>query len=45
MVFGGTLRAGGTSSVTNAHQVDRGYGRIDDRLRALGARITREPGA
>jgi UDP-N-acetylglucosamine enolpyruvyl transferase len=29
----------------NAHQVDRGYERIDARLRALGARITREPGA
>jgi UDP-N-acetylglucosamine enolpyruvyl transferase len=29
----------------NAHQVDRGYERIDERLRSLGARITREPGA
>jgi UDP-N-acetylglucosamine enolpyruvyl transferase len=25
--------------------VDRGYERIDERLRSLGARITREPGA
>jgi UDP-N-acetylglucosamine enolpyruvyl transferase len=28
----------------NAHQVDRGYERIDERLRALGARIAREAG-
>jgi UDP-N-acetylglucosamine enolpyruvyl transferase len=28
----------------DAHQVDRGYERIDERLRSLGARITREPG-
>jgi UDP-N-acetylglucosamine enolpyruvyl transferase len=26
-------------------EVDRGYERIDERLRSLGARITREPGA
>jgi UDP-N-acetylglucosamine enolpyruvyl transferase len=31
--------------IMNAHQVDRGYERIDERLRSLGARITREPGA
>jgi UDP-N-acetylglucosamine enolpyruvyl transferase len=29
----------------NAHQVDRGYERIDERLLALGARITRGTGA
>ena len=29
----------------NAHQVDRGYERIDERRRSLGTRITREPGA
>ena len=39
------LCARGTSSIMNAHQVDRGYERIDERLRSLGARITREPGA
>jgi len=38
------LCARGTSSIMNAHQVDRGYERIDERLRSLGARITREPG-
>jgi len=44
-LIGAALCARGTSSIMNAHQVDRGYERIDERLRALGARITREPGA
>jgi len=35
------LCADGRSVIMNAHQVDRGYERIDDRLRALGAEITR----
>lgn len=35
------LCARGRSVIMNAHQVDRGYERIDERLRALGARITR----
>ena len=35
------LCANGRSVIMNAHQVDRGYERIDDRLRALGAEITR----
>lgn len=35
------LCAHGRSVIMNAHQVDRGYERIDERLRALGARITR----
>ena len=35
------LCAEGQSVIMNAHQVDRGYERIDDRLRALGADITR----
>jgi UDP-N-acetylglucosamine 1-carboxyvinyltransferase len=35
------LCAEGESRIMNAHQVDRGYERIDDRLRALGARIRR----
>jgi len=45
IVFGAALCAGGTSSIMNAHQVDRGYERTDERLRSLGARITRAPGA
>jgi UDP-N-acetylglucosamine 1-carboxyvinyltransferase len=36
------LCARGTSRIRNAHQIDRGYERIDERLRALGARITRD---
>jgi UDP-N-acetylglucosamine 1-carboxyvinyltransferase len=35
------LCAEGRSLIMNAHQVDRGYERIDERLRALGARIQR----
>lgn len=35
------LCAEGRSVIMNAHQVDRGYERIDARLRALGARIER----
>jgi UDP-N-acetylglucosamine 1-carboxyvinyltransferase len=35
------LCARGTSVIRNAHQIDRGYERIDDRLRHLGARLTR----
>jgi UDP-N-acetylglucosamine 1-carboxyvinyltransferase len=33
--------AGGTSAINNARQIERGYERIDERLNALGARITR----
>jgi UDP-N-acetylglucosamine 1-carboxyvinyltransferase len=36
------LCARGRSVILNAHQVDRGYERIDERLRSLGAEITRE---
>jgi UDP-N-acetylglucosamine 1-carboxyvinyltransferase len=36
------LCARGTSVIRNAGQIDRGYERIDERLRALGARITRD---
>jgi UDP-N-acetylglucosamine 1-carboxyvinyltransferase len=41
------LCADGTTEIGNIRQIDRGYERIDDRLRALGARIERrgEPGA
>ena len=35
------LCAEGTSVIQNIHQIDRGYARIDERLGALGAKITR----
>jgi UDP-N-acetylglucosamine 1-carboxyvinyltransferase len=35
------LCAEGRSLIMNAHQVDRGYERIDERLRSLGAQIER----
>ncbi|MBC7894094.1 MAG: UDP-N-acetylglucosamine 1-carboxyvinyltransferase, partial [Cytophagaceae bacterium] len=35
--------ADGTSTINNASQIERGYERIDERLNALGARITRIP--
>ena len=35
------LCADGTSEIGNVRQIDRGYERIDDRLRGLGARIDR----
>ncbi len=38
------LGAEGTSTLHNIHQIERGYERIDERLRALGARIRREEG-
>jgi UDP-N-acetylglucosamine 1-carboxyvinyltransferase len=37
------LCARGTSTIKNVGQIDRGYARIDERLNALGARITRVP--
>jgi UDP-N-acetylglucosamine 1-carboxyvinyltransferase len=33
--------AEGTTEIGNVRQIDRGYERIDERLRSLGARITR----
>ena len=36
------LCAKGESIIHNVNQIDRGYERIDERLNALGARITRE---
>lgn len=36
------LSAKGTSTIQNIDQIDRGYENIDQRLRALGAKITRE---
>lgn len=35
------LSARGNSIIHNVHQIDRGYERIDERLNALGAEITR----
>src|SRR6201993_5032541 len=35
--------ATGTSTINNADQIERGYERIDERLNALGAKITRVP--
>ena len=37
------LCAEGTSEIGNIRAIDRGYERIDERLRALGARIERIP--
>ena len=37
------LCAKGVSEIGNIRQIDRGYERIDERLRALGARIERVP--
>jgi UDP-N-acetylglucosamine 1-carboxyvinyltransferase len=38
------LCAEGTSTIGNVQQIDRGYERIDERLRGLGARIERVDG-
>jgi UDP-N-acetylglucosamine 1-carboxyvinyltransferase len=35
------LAARGTSTINNVGQIERGYERIDERLRSLGAHITR----
>lgn len=35
------LSATGTSTIHNIEQIDRGYERIDERLQAIGAKITR----
>ncbi len=36
------LSGKGTSTIQNIEQIDRGYERIDERLRAIGAKIVRE---
>jgi UDP-N-acetylglucosamine 1-carboxyvinyltransferase len=36
------LCADGVSEIGNVRQIDRGYENIDERLRALGARIERQ---
>lgn len=38
------LSAKGTSTIHNIEQIDRGYENIDERLRAIGAKITRVEG-
>ena len=38
------LCAEGTSIIGDAYQIDKGYERIDERLRGLGARIERVEG-
>jgi UDP-N-acetylglucosamine 1-carboxyvinyltransferase len=38
------LAAEGTSRIGNVREIDRGYERIDERLRALGASIDRVDG-
>ena len=35
------LCANGESTINNVNQIERGYERIDERLRALGAQIER----
>jgi len=35
------LSAKGNSTIHNIEQIDRGYENIDDRLRAIGAKIER----
>lgn len=37
-----TLAANGTSKIRNIVQIERGYERVDEKLRALGAKIRRE---
>jgi UDP-N-acetylglucosamine 1-carboxyvinyltransferase len=37
------LAADGTSTIGNIGQIERGYERIDEKLRGLGADITRLP--
>ena len=36
------LSANGTSTIRNVNQIDRGYERIDEKLKSLGAEISRE---
>lgn len=41
-LLGAALAAKGTSVINNIDQIDRGYEAVDERLRGLGAKITRE---
>jgi len=40
-ILSAALCADGVTEIGNIRQIDRGYERIDERLRDLGARITR----
>jgi UDP-N-acetylglucosamine 1-carboxyvinyltransferase len=40
-LLGAALCATGKSTVQNANMIERGYERIEEKLRALGARIVR----
>ncbi|MBN1954510.1 MAG: UDP-N-acetylglucosamine 1-carboxyvinyltransferase [Anaerolineae bacterium] len=42
-LLGAALCAQGQSVIRNVDQIDRGYAQVDDKLRALGARIERVP--
>jgi UDP-N-acetylglucosamine 1-carboxyvinyltransferase len=35
------LAADGVSTIRNVSQIDRGYSRVDEKLRSLGAKIDR----
>jgi UDP-N-acetylglucosamine 1-carboxyvinyltransferase len=37
------LSARGTTTIRNIHQIDRGYERVEEKLRGLGAQLRREP--
>ena len=39
------LAANGKSTIRNVSQIDRGYENVDGKLRALGAKIERQPGS
>lgn len=41
-LLGAALAAKGTTTINNIDQIDRGYEAVDERLRGLGAKITRE---
>ena len=41
LVIAGLTVGGGTTEISGVEYIDRGYERIDERLRALGARIER----
>ena len=41
-LIGAALAAEGTSRIAPLETVERGYARIEDRLRGLGARVSRE---
>jgi UDP-N-acetylglucosamine 1-carboxyvinyltransferase len=42
-LLGAALCATGKSTVQNANMIERGYERVEEKLLALGARISRRP--